>query len=328
MNSTASRRNIAGHRSHTAFDYRATPFLRAFVGAVALLIGTAAQAAGASAEEVAQAARGELKCPAAKPAPRAAGAPVVDVVGVQPGMSWDDAATTVMCSHPLLVVREDNSRGFTMQSYGQKIRQGFDASVAKPRVERTGRQIMAEMQRDAMARGMNARRKDLQPGEVKWFVGTMGVPGDERVLNAARKERTADGQDMTIESVEKALVAKYGEPTRRMDPGDGRALLTWAYDPLGRRIGEASPLFGKCTGAADPDAGVNLTPDCGIVVSADLRPKRDNKALVEYMMVGVVDMGGGYKRIGATEQALRQADQQRRAGEIERASKNAKGPTL
>ncbi len=308
---------------------RAIPCLFALAATAALSAGPAANAAGASAEEVARAARGDLKCPpAVKTPPRAAGAPAVDVVGVQPGMSWDEAAATVMCSHPLLVVREEAGRGFTIDSQGQKIRQGFNATIAKPQVERSGRQIMAEMQRDAMARGMNARREDLQPGEVKWFVGTMGVPGDERVLSAARKERPADGQDMTVQAVEKALVAKYGEPTRRLDPGDGRAIITWAYDPLGRRIGEASPLFGKCMGAADPDAGVNLTPDCGVVVSADLRPKRDNKALVETMMVGVVDIGGGYKRIAATEQALRQADQQRRAGEVERASKNAKGPTL
>lgn len=326
MNAAANRRNALANRT---FGPRTTRCLYALAAAAALVTGPGAYAAGASAEEVARAARGDLKCPpGAKPVPHAAGAPVVDVVGVQPGMSWDDATATVMCSNPLLVVSPENGRGFSIQSYGQKIRQGFNATIAKPQVERTGRQIMAEMQRDAMARGMNARREDLQPGEVKWFVGTMGVPGDERVLSAARKERPADGQDMMVQAVEKALIGKYGEPTQRQDAGDGRLLVTWAYDPLGRRIGETSPLYRKCTGAADPDAGVNLTPDCGIVVSADLRPKRDNKALVEYMMVGVVDMGGGYKRIAATEQALRQADQQRRAGEVERASKNAKGPTL
>lgn len=289
----------------------------------------AAPSPNASAEEVAKEARGDVSCPAKSAlAPRKDGAPVDDVVGVRPGMSWDEAANAVMCSNPLLVVREERGRGFQMQTYGQKIRQGFTARIAEPRVAKTGKQIMQEMQRDAMARGMNARVEDLQPGQVKWFVGTMGTPGDERVLSAAREERSAAGQAPTIDAVAQAMVAKYGEPTRRRADADGTTHLTWAYDPLGRRVPEASPLYGKCIGTPDPDGGVNLTPDCGIVVAAQLRASRDNKALVEYMMVGVVDESGGYKRISDTEQALQKGDQERRAAEVDQAKRNAKGPTL
>jgi hypothetical protein len=45
-------------------------------------------------------------------------------------------------------------------------------------------------------------------------------------------------------------------------------------------------------------------------------------------MVSVVDQAGGYQLIAATEQALGRMDQQRRALEVEKAAKTAKGPSL
>ena len=96
---------------------------------------SAAQAsrnAAASAEDVAEEARGRVKCPAkVSRSDRAAGAPVDDVVGVRPGMTYEEAANVVMCSHDLLVVTPARSRGFRLQTYGQEVRQGFDAAFAK-----------------------------------------------------------------------------------------------------------------------------------------------------------------------------------------------------
>ena len=74
----------------------------------------------ATAEQVAAAARGDVSCPAdATPAP--SGAPVDDIVGVRPGMTYEQAANAVMCSSPLLVVQPETGRGFDMQTYGQTI---------------------------------------------------------------------------------------------------------------------------------------------------------------------------------------------------------------
>ncbi len=104
--------------------------------------------------------------------------------------------------------------------------------------------------------------------------------------------------------------------------------MVWAYDPLGRPVTETSPLYNKCTGSSDPDGGVHLSPDCGLVVQAMLAPQRTNPELVERLQVGVVDQAGGYRLITATEQAFGQAEQQRRAQEVERAAKNTKAPKL
>lgn len=288
----------------------------------------AQQASSASAEEVAKEARGNLRCPAKIKTPaRASGAPVDDVVGVRPGMSYDEATNVVLCTNDLLVAQVDQSRRFNINTYGQTIRQGFGARFAEPRVQRTSKQIMEDMQKDFMARSNNAVRQDMKPGQAKWYVSTMGVPGEERVIAAAREEWFEEGGNPTMDSVEQALVKKYGNPTRNQNTGQDRQ-LTWAYDPFGRPVTETSPLYNKCYGSADPNSGTNFSPDCGIVVAAHVRATRENPGLSQYLQVGVIDQAKGYEAITGTEQALQQLDAQRKAQELEAASKNSKAPEL
>ena len=283
----------------------------------------------ATAEEVAEEARGDVDCPADIDTPaRAASAPVDDVVGVRPGLTYEEAANIVMCTGDLIVVTADNSRGFRMQTYGQTIRQGFNARPAKPRIEKTSKQIMQEMQDDMIARSGNARRQDMQPGESKWYVGTMGMPGQERVVNAAREEWFAEGRNPTMASVEQALLKKYGTVTRSQK-SSGNVYLSWAYDPLSRPVTETSPLFSQCSnGNASPDAGVNLSPDCGILVTAQIIPTAGNPDLAKTLQVSVVNQAGGYDAITTTEQSLQQLDNARKAKQVEEAGKNADAPLL
>jgi hypothetical protein len=283
----------------------------------------------ATAEEVAQEARGRIKCPAKiKSATRDATLPIDDVVGVSPGMTYEEAENVVLCTHDLLVVQADTSRRFNIETYGQTIRQGFSARFAEPRVQKTSKQIMEEMQDRAMARGSNRLEQDMKPGQSKWYVGTMGMPGEERVINAAREEWFAEGRNPPIASVVQALIDKYGKPTKRNEAGEPRYSITWAYDSFGRLVTETSPLFNQCSGSASPDGGVNLSPDCGIVVSANIFSLRDNPELARFMQVGVVDQAGGYERVTATEQRLRETENARRAEQVEDAAKNAGAPTL
>lgn len=288
----------------------------------------AAASTSATAEEVAEEGRGKLRCPARVKTPERAGnAPVDDVVGVRPGMTYEEAANVVMCTHDLLVAQADTSRRFNINTYGQTIRQGFSARFAEPRVQKTSKQIMQEMQDDMMARSGNAVRQDMKPGQSKWYVSTMGTPGEERVIAAAREEWFEEGRNPTVVNVEQALLKKYGTPTHNQDNGYGKQ-LTWAYDPLGRHITETSPLFNQCRGSADPDGATNYSPDCGLVVAAMIQPTRENPGLAQYLQVGVIDQANGYEAITGTEQALQQLDAQRKANELEAAGKNADAPQL
>ena len=289
----------------------------------------AAATGNATAAQVADEARGKLKCPAKPRTPaRAAGAPVDDVVGVRPGMTHDEAVGVVLCTHELLVTA-DAGRNFRIQTHGQKLRQGFVATFARERVQRTSQQILRDMQDGAMARANNRVVRDVNPGEAKWYVATMGLPGQEKVISAAREEWFEAGRQPTAASVEQALTSKYGPPTHKIHPASPNPRhLTWAYDLRQRPITEASPLHQQCQATADPDVGNNFSPDCGIVVAATISPLRDNPELAEYLQVAVLDQAGGYQAIADTEQALQQQEAQRRKEEVEQASKNASAPTL
>ncbi len=286
-----------------------------------------AASGNASAEQVAGEARGDLSCPPRIKTPaRAAGAPVDDVVGVRPGMTYEEAANTVMCSHELMVVSAPVTQGFNINTYGQTLRQGFTARLAEPRVEKTSQQIMREMQDDMMARGNNAVRHDLKPGQSKWNVTTMGMPGGETVIAAGREEWFEEGRNPPMASVVEALVKKYGTPSIDQD-NPGQHFIRWVFDPLDRLATEGSPIRTQCagTGAA---GGVNLSPDCGLVIEAHLIPMQDNPALVRSLEVGVVNQAKGYELVTTVEQSLDQLEQQRRKKAVEDASKNADAPTL
>jgi hypothetical protein len=275
----------------------------------------------ATAAEVAREARGKVKCPAKVQTARPAGTPADDVVGVRPGMTWDEAVNVVLCTHDLLVVTPETRRGYTLQTYGQTLRQGFNARFAEPRVQKSSKQILAEMQDAAIARGSNRAVRDVQPGQAKWYVSTMGLPGEELVISAAREEWYETDRLPTMASVKEALHGKYGQPIIVEDVGGSGYYLVWAYDPAGRPSGQ-------CRTQADPDLGVNLSPDCGTSVAARIQPSGANPQLAEYLQVSTVDQARGYNLLERTERALQAADAQRRAREVEEAAGKAAKPTL
>lgn len=276
----------------------------------------------ATAEEVAEAARGDVDCPARiETPPRAAGTAVEDVMSVRSGMTYEEAVNLVLCTHDLLVVQEDTTRRFNIETYGQTIRQGFTARVAEPLVEKTSKQIMQEMQDDMMARSGNRVTQDMQPGQSKWYVGTMGTPGQEQVISVAREEWFEAGHNPAMATVEQALIKKYGPPAKNQLSGNRH--LSWIYDPQGHPVTETSPLFNLCIVNPDPNAGSSFSPDCGIVVAAMIAPMQDNRDIARYLQVGIVDQANGYATITATEQSLQQLDAQRRAEEVSKAAKNA-----
>jgi hypothetical protein len=287
-----------------------------------------APSGNASAEEVAEEQRGDLDCPAKVGTPaRAEGTPVDDVVGVRPGMTYDEAANVVLCTNELLVVTGPITTGFNIQTHGQTLRQGFTARFAEPRVEKTSQQIMQEMQDDMMARSGNAVRHDLAPGQAKWHVSTMGMPGEEKVIGAGREEWFAEGKNPPMASVADALLKKYGTPSINQNQQGSQHFIRWVYDPFGRLATETSPIHTQCAGTG-ASGGVSLSPDCGLVVEAHIVPMPDNPELARSLETGVVHQANGYELVTAVEQSLGQQEQQKRAKAVEEASKNADAPTL
>ena len=281
----------------------------------------------ATADQVAKEMRGNVKCPASASTARPAGAPVDDVTGVRPGMGWGEAASFVMCDNPLMVVTEDTSRTFNINTYGQHLRQGFDAQFAKPRVVQTSQQILQGMEQDAMQRGSNTYVAPLQPGQSRYYVSTMGLPGQEQVITVAREEYFPDGKLPTVDSLKQALVAKYGDPTLLNDNGSNVSIW-WEYDPSGAKIAGNAPLASACRINVSPDAGTSLSTNCGLTVGALVQGAPNNPGLAHSLAVSSQNGAQGMAVLSATEQSLQQADQARKANELNNASKNAKAPTL
>lgn len=124
----------------------------------------------ATAEEVAEEQRGRLRCPA-KTVAAPSGTPAHDIQGVRPGMRLADAGPLVLCSHPLLVATSDSSNRFNLETHGVRLVQGYSASFARPRVERSSKEILADMQQAAMDRGNNRVKREVMPGEMAWTLG-------------------------------------------------------------------------------------------------------------------------------------------------------------
>ena len=92
---------------------------------------TQPRSGNATAEEVAEEMRGDVDCPArVATKARDSKAPVDDVLGVRPGLTYEEAANLVLCSHDLMVVQADG-RGFQIKTYGETLRQGFSARLAQ-----------------------------------------------------------------------------------------------------------------------------------------------------------------------------------------------------
>ena len=276
----------------------------------------------ATAEQVAKEMRGDVKCPARPSNPRPDGAPVDDVVGVRPGMSWNEAATFVMCDNPMMVVSENTGRNYTINTYGQKLRQGFDGKFAEARVVKTSRDYLREMSEDAIRRSGNARVAPMQPGQTRFYVSTMGMPGQEQVISVAREEYYAEGKQPTIESLTQALIAKYGQPSLANDGGT-IVQMWWQYDPGGRKVQKPG-----CRISAGVEAGTSLSTDCGITVAAQIQASNTNRALAHSLAVTSQNGAWGYDLLERTEGVLKAADASKKAKEVEEASKNAGAPKL
>lgn len=286
----------------------------------------AAPTGAATAEQVAKEMRGNVRCPAKASTQPPAGAPVEDVTDIRPGMSWDEAANFVLCDNPLMVVAENTSRNFGINTYGQHIRQGFDGTFAQPRVVKNSQQILEDMRKGEMQRSDNAYIAPLQPGQSRYFVSTMGLPGKEQVLSVAREEYFPDGKMPAFDSVKQALIAKYGMPSAEVD--GQRTLLLWEYDSAGSKIAPGAPQVNECRINVSPDQAVSLNTQCGVTVGAVIEAPGSNLGLAHSLAVTSQNGAQDMAVLKSVADYFQKGDEARRANELNNASKNAGSPKL
>lgn len=285
-----------------------------------------APSGAASAEQVAKEMRGDVHCPAKALTQLPAGAPVADVTGIRPGMSWDEAVNFVLCDNPMMVVTENTGRNFNINTFGQHVREGFDGKFAQPRVVKSSQQIMQDMSREEMQRGENAYVAPLQPGQSRYYVSAMGLPGKEQVLSVAREEYYPDNKQPSVDSVKQALIGKYGAPTRENDGASTNVL--WEYDPSGNKIAQDSNLAGECSINVSPDQAISLTTDCGVTVGAVIMASNNNPGLAHSLAVSSQSGAQDMAVLKSTADFFQKGDDARKSNELNNASKNASSPKL
>jgi hypothetical protein len=283
----------------------------------------------ASAQQVADEARGKVSCPAKVVTQKPSGAPVDDVVGIFPGMGWNEAQNLVLCDNPLLVAKEDKSGGFSIESHGVALRSGFEAHFAegeKPKYKSV-HEAEAALSAQMTARDNGASEDPMKPGYVRYYVGTIGLPNQERVNSVSRQEYFPVGKSPTVQSLRQALVGKYGEPTSSQTEG-ADLILRWEYDPTGRKITETSPLYNTCRTDVGFKTSMRVTPDCGVTVGVRVTSMSDNAGLAHGISAMSINSAQTYKMVTDTEAALNGADAQRQASELQNAAKAAPAPKI
>lgn len=284
--------------------------------------GNPQPAQGRSAAEVAQSARKDLRCPAEVTLPaRPENQPVDDLMGIRPGMRYEEAANVILCTDDLLTMSKNDRRGFSLETYGTKLRQGFEMKPAAADMPMTQEALMARMREESRQRNSFVRVRDVPPGHSKWAVGTMGLPGEEKVISVIREQWFETDKLPPAATVEQALTKKYGEPTAR-NRHDAHA-LTWAFDTRGRPITETSRLYETCRIASQMDARLTLSPDCGLIIAARLNPPHGNDQLVEFLEIHIADQAGGFTAIRETQEGLLSLNESRKARELEQAAGNS-----
>jgi hypothetical protein len=280
----------------------------------------------ATAEEVAQEQRGSVTCPAKIQTVKAPNTPVDDVVGIRPGMAWNEATNLALCQNPLLVVSENDRSGFIKETYGAKIRQGFEADFAQPRIEMTQGQMVSQLNQQFSQSANGRYIPRVKPGQFSYSVRVVGMPDSERVLSVAREEYYPKGKFPSVKSVLDAMVAKYGQPSSVQDTGN-YIDLQWEFDPSGKPIAE-EPLLSQCKGDSFLNSAITISPDCGVTVTAQLRKSVENRDLLESTAVASKNGVGGSALIQQTKQDLAKYDASRRASEVKNSDATAAKPTL
>ncbi|MBX3638516.1 MAG: hypothetical protein KF683_24365, partial [Rubrivivax sp.] len=145
--------------------------------------------------------------------------------------------------------------------------------------------------------------------------------GQQKVAAIWRQQHWKPGQMPTRDSVLQALRDKYGrEGELRNDP---HGTVSWRYDAAGNPLARGDRLFEQCHGIRARPGSQGWSEGCGLTISADLVPARDNPQLVQSLYVGIAHQERLLHLGHAMQAELDRLDAERRAGEVQRASGNA-----
>mgnify|MGYP003701286879 CR=1 FL=1 len=228
---------------------------------------------------------GHGRAPPTRGAP--AGGPVDDVVGIRPGMGWDDVMWLLACRDDVPTV-EIGDTWNVKQAYGIPVRQLIRASDGQPC---SGQEIV---------RDMSSTSRSCDDGGYKFqalknianqiVVVFTGLPEQETARAVWRRTSFPEGDQPAIDSLRTSLTNKYGAPHLDERDRQGRITLTWTHDLLGRPMSTAASTFGTCSRGLNAVFGSShaWSSACGLTIRALISPVYGNDLLAREFSVGLM----------------------------------------
>lgn len=220
-------------------------------------------------------------------APRAARKPVDDILGLRPGMTYEDVTALLDCREPRPQL-EVEERWHVSDTHGVDTRQVLRASNGEAC---TGREIFES---SSMGRGDGkcttvSGFKHLKNVSDSIYVAFNGLPGAEIAGAVWRTREFEKDSRPTVASIRHSLVEKYGEP-HDSRPGRFEEKLSWSYDARDRRMSDSNPSVRSCrySVAASFVGYHSWSEACGLTINALVEQDRSNPLLAEKLHIVVM----------------------------------------
>lgn len=236
-----------------------------------------------------------------------------DIIGLKLGMSFDDALNHARCAMP------DGVLGFVPRWF-QQLRTG------NATLEKQGFTIQRGETSECVIRSLGDASK-CGLGRLVWnhvdeqvFVASPGLAGRQTVVGIWRQQHWKPGEMPSRDAVLNALRAKYGREGELTSQQHGT--LGWRYDTTGNPL--SGDGFQQCYGiAARAGSSQAWREGCGLSITADLVPPRDNPDLVQSLYVGMANQEQLLDYGEAMQAELDRLDAERRRAEVDRSAGSA-----
>lgn len=257
--------------------------------------------------------RPEDQLPSPSCPPRvAAGLPGPDIVGLKLGMRFDDALNHARCAV------KDGTVGFNHRWF-QQMRTGNTALQKQGFTVQRGDTSACDYRKFGDAQKCGLGRLVWDHVDEQITVASPGLDGQQTVVGIWRHQHWKPGQMPSRDTVLAALRDKYGREGELTRQPHGT--MSWRYDVAGLPLAASSPLFRQCHGpAARAGSAQRWSEGCGVSITADLVPPRDNPELVQSLYVGLMHQEQLLHYGEAMQAELDRVDAARRATEVEKAS--------
>jgi hypothetical protein len=253
-------------------------------------------------------------------APRRDGAPVDDILGLRPGLAYNDVVALLECRDDIRVI-QTSALWNVEENFGIPTRQLVRASDGIPCTERQA------ARRDACDTG-GGRFEPLRDSHREYIVAFTGMPGEEIARVIWRRNVYGVEDNQAISVLNQALVEKYGAPQLQVTGSHARinhtrpgaTNLVWLFTregapqpPPASQFSNAATNWETCVNGPQPrfDTGHRWNSACNLTIRTEIMPQPDNGLLARELNMTVMNQRDLYHGGQQFQHALRAVSDER-----------------